>query len=187
MGSWDLPVSLEVGGQEYEIRTDFRAILDILRAFGDPELTDEWKTMAMLKILFREWNQIPEKDIQEAAEKAVSFIDAGMEGDGKSPRLMDWEQDANILVPAVNKVAGQEVRALPYLHWWTFIGYYMEIGESTFSQVLSIRRKKQKGKKLEKWESEFYKENKKLIDLKRKEMRPEEEQKELRALFGIKK
>lgn len=185
MSAWDLPTSFTVGGIEYEIRSDFRAVLDILAAFGDPELPAEWKTVVMIKILFPAWESIPKSDLQEAAEKAVAFIDAGMEGDSGKPRLMDWEQDAGIFVPAVNRVAGQEVRALPYLHWWTFLGYYMEIGESTFSQVLSIRRKKQKGKKLEKWESEFYRENRKLIDLKKKEMRPEEEQKELRALFGI--
>ena len=49
---------------------------------------------------------------------------------------------------------------MQYLHWWTFLGAYMEIGESLFSQILSVRMKKAKGKKLEDWEREFYKENK---------------------------
>ena len=41
----------------------------------------------------------------------------------------------------------------------------MEIGEGTFQTVISIRSKKRKGQKLEKWESDFYRENKKMIDL----------------------
>ena len=101
---------------------------------------------------------------------------------------MDWEQDAPIIVPAVNKVFGQDVRGVEYMHWWTFLGLYMEIGESIFSQVVSIRQKKQKGKKLEKWEEEYYRENKHLIDLKhKKEERSKEEKEELQKLFGIKK
>ena len=36
----------------------------------------------------------------------------------------------------------------------------MEIEEGTFSTVLGIRQKKAKGKRLEKWEEEFYRNNK---------------------------
>jgi hypothetical protein len=64
----------------------------------------------------------------------------------------------------------------------------MEIGEGLYSQVINIRNKKSKGKKLEKWEQEFYRDNKVLVDLKmKKNERSEEEKEELRELFGIKK
>lgn len=72
-----------------------------------------------------------------------------------------------MLFPAVNKVAGVEVRSLPYLHWWTFLGYFQAIDhDDLFSHVLSIRQKRAKGKKLEKWEQEFYKNNRNLCSLK---------------------
>ena len=58
-----------------------------------------------------------------------------------------------------------EIREVPYMHWWTFIGKYMEIGESVFSTVVSIRDKKRKGEKLEKWEQDFYSHNKNRVDL----------------------
>ena len=93
---------------------------------------------------------------------------------------MNWEQDAGLIIPAVNKVIGKEVRAISYMHWWTFAGAYMEIGESLFSQVLSIRQKKQKHQKLEKWEQEFYQKNRSMIDLK-KRYSEEEKQKQRRA------
>ena len=102
-----------------------------------------------------------------AYEKACVFIDCGMKDDGKPrPRTIDWEQDAVIIIPAVNNVAHTEIRALSYLHWWTFFGYFMEIGESQLSSVVNIRQKKARGKKLEKWERDFYRENKELVDLK---------------------
>ena len=73
------------------------------------------------------------------------------------------------------------------MHWWTFLGYYMEIGECTLATIVSIRDKKRRGKKLEKWEQEYYRNNKKLIDLKTEKVeRSEEEKEELRKLFGLK-
>ena len=87
--------------------------------------------------------------------------------------MIDWEQDAPIIVPAVNSVAHTEVRSVEYMHWWTFWGYFMEVGESLLSSVLNIRDKKAKHKKLEKYEQEFYRENKELIDFKRRETEEE--------------
>ena len=52
-----------------------------------------------------------------------------------------------------------EIRALPYLHWWTFIGYYMAVGECTLSTIVSIRDKIARGKKLDDFEKEFKRDN----------------------------
>ena len=165
-----LPVTLEVAGEEREIRTDYRDILTIMEAYNDPELTDREKIWVMLNIVYVDWGLIPVEAYQEAAERAVWFLDCGQEDDNKKPprKLMDWEQDEPILFPAINKVAGREVRAVEYMHWWTFMGYFMEIEDGTFSMVLGIRQKRAKGKKLEKWEQEFYQANKAMCDIKTK-------------------
>ena len=59
-----------------------------------------------------------------------------------------------------------EIRSITYMHWWTFFAYFMEIGESLFSNIVSYRNNRAKHKKIEAWEREFYKDNKKLIDFK---------------------
>lgn len=174
MNPYDLPVALAVGGREYAIRYDFRAVLDVLIAMNDPELDGPCKSMVILKIMFPDWRTIPQEHISEAIKQACEFIDCGQKDDGKpKPKLIDWEQDAAIIIPAVNSVAHTDVRAIGNLHWWTFWAYFMEIGESVFASVVSIRGKKAKGKKLEKWEQEYYRENRHLIDLRKKET-PEE-------------
>lgn len=166
MEVWELPTSIVVGGIDYEIRTDFRAILDILKTFNDPDYEYDDKWLVCLTILFIDFDDMPQHDCEEAMGKALEFIDMGIKDDGKKhPHVMDWEQDASVIIPSVNRVLGKEIRAMKYLHWWTFLGAYMEIGESLFSQILSVRMKKAKGKKLEDWERDFYKENKTLIDL----------------------
>ena len=195
MGSaWEFPTSLNVGGIDYEIRTDYRVVLDLLTALADPELTDEDEQMTaymqsrvILEIMFPDCDNIPTEHMQEALDKISEFIDMGISDDRKKPKTMDWEQDAPILIPAINRVLNCEIRAQKYIHWWTFLGAYMEIGESLFSNIINIRQKKAKGKKLEKWELDFYKENQSLIDFKKKNQRSDEEKEKLRNYFGYKK
>lgn len=197
MTAWELPTSLSVSGRDYEIRTDYRVILDILSAMNDPEIfepgmtekeKDMERTLTMLQILYINFDSMPPRDWQEAAGKAKDFIDCGIRDDGKpKPRLMDWDQDAPLIVPAVNKAAKMDVRSVKYMHWWTFLGFYMEIGECLLATVVNIRDKKRRGKKLEKWEKEFYQNNKSLVDLRIKHTERSKEEKEaLRQLFGMK-
>ena len=167
---FDLPKTITVGGVKYALRTGFKAVRDVLIACNDPELDDEARTVVMFEILLPEWTEIPPEHLEEAGKKLVDFIDCGQKDDGKAhPRVIDWEQDAGLIISAVNNVAHVDIRTLPELHWWTFFSYFMEIRESLLSNVLSIRQKKAKGKKLEKYEEEFYRENRAMIDLKKPE------------------
>jgi hypothetical protein len=87
---------------------------------------------------------------------------------------MDWEQDEYLIFPALNKVAGCEIRSVDYMHWWTFFGLFNEVGDGLYSQVINIRSKLANGKKLEKWEREYYEKHKEMIVIKEK-LSPEEE------------
>lgn len=182
-----LPKSLIVAGTEYGIRTDYRVILDILEAFGDPDLEAKEKIYVCLYILYEDFELIPPEQYEEAYKAAIDFIDAGQKKDDKRPhpRTMDWEQDAPIIFPAINSIAHTEVRSISYLHWWTFLGYFMEIREGIFAQVLGLRQKRAKGKKLEKCESEFWRSNRDICELKKKVSSEERAIKEeLNALLG---
>lgn len=185
--AWELPTSLEIGGSSFSIRSDFRAVLDVLVAFRDPDLEEDERWIACFEILFED--PIPADLAEEAARKAMWFINCGQDEPEDAPHrpsVMDWEEDGHMILPAVNKVAGMEVRAMKYLHWWTFMGYYMEISEGLFSTVISIRQKKAKGKKLEKWEQQFMRENRDLF-VKREKLTEEEkeEKKRLKELWGF--
>ena len=197
ISAFKLPYSLNIGGIDYEIRTNYEDILNLLIALNDPDFTKESKevysyiqTMLTLKIMFPEYKKIPKEHIEEALKKAYAFIDMGILDDGnKKQKIMDWKKDAAIFIPPINKSLGYEIRnPNKETHWWTFLSAYMEIGESLFSNIIHIRNKKQKHKKLDKLEEEFYKENKNLIDLEKKSQRSEEEKKNLDDYFyGYKK
>jgi hypothetical protein len=147
-------------------------------------MEDDEKGLCCLIILFPDFERIPQEFMGEALEKAREFIDAGIKNSDKpKPSTMDWNHDAPILIPAINRVLGKEVRAVEYLHWWTFLGAYMEIGKSLFSSVVAIRKKQMDGEKLDDEEKKFLRENKSLVYLPRQE-RSEEEKAALRALIG---
>lgn len=190
MNIWNLPTSLNLSGVDWDIRTDFRVVLGILQEINNPEYDEEDKWLIVLVMLYTDFDNMPVEMYNEAYEKAIEFIDMGVEADNRPrPRLMDWEQDATLIIPAVNKVIGQEVRAFTNYHWWSFLSAYMEIGDSSFSHILQIRTKQSKGKPLEKWEKEFIAENKDIVVLKKRLTKQEqaeedEERERLKKFFG---
>lgn len=167
---YDLPVSVEVNGTEYEIRSDYRDILTIIEALSDKELTDQDKAEVMLDIFYPGFSDMPWNDYEEAIKQALIFINCGEEEkeEKASVKLMDWGQDFSIIVAPINRVIGREARSLTYLHWWSWMSAYLEIGDCLFAQIVNIRQKKAKNKKLDKSEQEFYKRNKRLVDFQKR-------------------
>lgn len=165
--TYGLPTTLEIDGVEREIRTDYRDILGLLEILNDPEFTNEEKAIAIIETLIVDWENV--RDYKQALDKCLWFIDMGQSGSKKSARLVDWEKDFPYIVAPINRVLGYECRAVPALHWWTFLSAYMEIGgECTFAQIVNIRSKLNKGKKLEKHEREWLRQNREIVNLPQK-------------------
>lgn len=174
---YDLPTELDVQGVTYEIRSDYRPILDIIEAMNDPDLTGQDRAYIALDIFFPGFYEMPPEHYEEAVRLCLWFINGGEEERKKNgPTLMSWEQDFKIIVSPVNRVFGKDIRSIPYdyetntggIHWWTFLSAFYEIGDCLFSQVVGIRDKKARGKKLDKQDQEFYRKNRGLVDIKQK-------------------
>lgn len=186
MDPWGMPKEAEIGGRKYPVYTDFRDVLEVIKTLQDPEYPEWMRWPVALRLFYQD--KIPPECQQEAADWMAEFISAGEQEPEHTQRkapIIDWEQDAAIIVSDINKVAGCEIRALPYLHWWSFIAYFRGIGEGQLSTVVSIRSKIRRGKPLEKWEKEFYSENRSRIDLKPRYTTEElEEQRRLKEILG---
>lgn len=165
--NYRLPTSVEIDGTEYSIRTDYRAILDIVSALNDIELINTEKALVTLEIFYEDFEKISLEKYEEALQKCFEFIDGGQSRTPqKSAKLVDWEQDIQLIISPINRVAGCEIRSVPYMHWWTFLGYYYEIGDCLFAQVVRIRSQLSKGRSLDKFDREWYRENKDIVDFK---------------------
>ncbi len=183
MNAWQLPESAVIGGTEYEINADFRDVLEILKYLNDPDKPEYVRWYTAISLFYE--GEIPCEHEYEAMEYLAAFISYGDLDAKPGPKLLDWEQDTRAIVADVNKVAGVEIRTLPYLHWWTFLSYFSAIGEGQLSTRVAIRDKLRRGKKLEKWEQEFYRENRDVIDLRTRYSAEElAEQERLKKLMG---
>ena len=177
-GLWNelLPTSVDIDGTEYEIRSDYRAALDICMAMADAELDEQDKALTMLDIFYPSFDDMPTAHYQQAIERCLWFINCGGgETERQHIKLMDWEQDFKYIVAPINRVTGREIRSIEYMHWWTFIAAYYEIGDCTFAQIVRIRDKKAIGKPLDKTEQEWYRKNRHLVDLKTKYTQEDED------------
>ena len=153
---YDLPTALDVGGVRHEIRSDYRAVLDIFAALSDCELSEADKLNILIQIFYIE----PPDDVEDAVKQFFGFVNRFQPENNKpQPKLMDWEQDFGLIADAITLKAGRDIRADGYMHWWTFVGYYMNIGDCYFAQVVSIRKKLSRGKKLDADDREFYANN----------------------------
>ena len=127
MNLWSLPTSATIGGVEYQLNADYRDILEIFEYLNDPD-NPEWLRWQIAIALFYE-GEIPEEHQPEAMQYLADFISCGEQEEKPGPKLLDWEQDASLIAADINKVAGTEIRAVEYLHWWTFYGWFLGIGE----------------------------------------------------------
>jgi hypothetical protein len=168
---WDLPIAVEIDGKKHNIRNkcDYRVVLDVICALNDNDLTDKEKAECALFIFYEDFADID--DFQTAIKEMFRIINGGEEQEEsqeQKPSLMDWQHDFPVLVAPINRVLNREIRSVDYLHWYSLLSAYMEIGECTFSTIVSIRSKRMKGKKLEKWEEEYLREHRKMVDLPKK-------------------
>jgi len=161
---YEIPTTIEINGKEFPIRCkgDYRMVLDCFSCLNDTELSEQERNYACLIIFYEDFDDIMDfakldKDTINALVKEMyAFFECNENPMHQMPyKTIDWDKDSQMISSAVNKVAQTEVRAIEYLHWWTFLGYFSEVGESVLSTVVGIRDKIKRNKKLEKHEKEF--------------------------------
>ena len=169
---FELPTTITVNGKEYPIRNngDFRMVFDCFSALNDDELDISYRAITALIIFLDGFSSIEDVNrefntsqlLTGAVKQMYLWFNCGQEdpvGVKAHKGVVDWEQDQQLIAGAINATAKIEIRGVPYLHWWTFMGYYFNIGEGAFSTIVSIRSKIKEGKKLEKYEQDFQRDN----------------------------
>lgn len=165
---YEIPTKINLNGEEFQIRNngDYRMVLDCFGALQDTELPIQNRLFVSLIIFYEDINSLEDimklPDVEKAVSEMYNFFNCGQAqsmGKKVNHKLVDWEEDSQLICSAINAVANTEIRSVPYIHWWTFMGYYSAIGESLFARVVTIRDKIVKGKKLEKHEKEFKQSN----------------------------
>ena len=191
---YELPTTVTINETAYAIRNrgDYRMVLDCFQVLNDIELSETERIIAFLIIFYEDFNDVEsvlsldEDTMSELIDNAFSFFNCGQKNAPAETnyKTIDWEGDAQLISSAVNNVAGREIRAESYLHWWTFMGYFNAVGESALSTVVGIRSKIAKGKKLEKYEQEFRSENPQYFNWDMRTLKQKEEDELLNQLWN---
>ena len=177
----------ELGGVRYAIRSDYRDVLELLRWLNgqaDSALDQSERWYVAMRLFYPEFAALPQSLWPDATQFLTEFLAAGRrEQPRPGPALMDWQQDAPLIAAGISKAAGQDVRTLPYLHWWSFLAWFDAIGEGSFATVVAIRDKLRRGKRLENWELDYYRTHRAVVELRGVESA--EEQAEKRRLLEL--
>lgn len=182
MDVYRLPEETVIEGVTYRFSTDFRVILKIFSVLADRSLPELLRWRVALGLFYN--SPVAPEHRQAAMEYLGDFLSCGEKGK-PGPELISWQLDAPAIIAGVNKAAGCEIRLLEKVHWWTFLSWFHAMPPGQLSTIVSIRDKLRRGKKLEAWEREFYRENKDLVDKKPPETRAERDEKErLNRMLG---
>ena len=174
--NWNYPLSVNIDGEEYKIKNqcDYRNVLNIMVLYEDANFSLETKTQVAFEMFYENYKSIKNK--QKAVLEMIRVLNGLREDEvervsnskePEKPRIMSWKQDFSLIAPEISKTLGYNIQEPGrYTHWWSFTSAYMAINsECAWSTFLSIRKKRIYGKKLEKWEEEIYRDNRKRIDL----------------------
>ena len=165
---YTLPTEIIIDDSVLHIRErgDFRVILDCFSALQDYELDRDYRLLTALIIFYEDFDNLEDvinyPNLEQAINEMFKFFICNEPEPAKKKNdftLIDWNADSQMISSAINKVAGKEIRSEPYIHWWTFMGYYNAVGRGLLASVLEIRKKIAEGKKLEKDEQDFKKAN----------------------------
>jgi adenylate kinase len=111
--TWDLPISVKIGENFYNIRDkcNFKVILDCLEAIKDDTLSDRDRALCALYIFYEDFvkiSELSENEINEAVQQMYSIIDGDNKTSENSETLEQVINTAQTTSPnyVVGKVVG---------------------------------------------------------------------------------
>ena len=139
----ELPVSVDIGSEKYEIDADFRTIMNIEGIIFEKEVTEDQKNFAKemmkeieinekdaitnakyydaLKIFYKD--NIPD-DLEEAMEKMLWFYSCGKEEISKQKtkkKVISFEHDFDYINAGFMQYYKKDLFEVDFLHWWKFM------------------------------------------------------------------
>lgn len=143
----ELPVSVDIGSEKYEIDADFRTIMNIEGIIFGKEVTEDQKNFAKemmkeieinekdaitnakyydaLKIFYKD--NIPD-DLEEAMEKMLWFYSCGKEDEQTKAKtkkkVISFEYDFDYINAGFMQDYKIDLFEVDFLHWWKFMSLF---------------------------------------------------------------
>lgn len=139
-----VPNSIEVGGKNYDINSDFRVSVLFEMMMSDDELTEREKVQKALELYY----PIIPDNINEAIKKMLWFYRCGKEskavtGEGngmKREQIYNYEYDDKYIYSAFVSQYNINLQSIPYLHWWEFKSLFDSLSQDNlFVKIMHYR------------------------------------------------
>lgn len=160
------PTTLNVCGKEFEIRTDYRDVLNyesLVKADAS-----ELNIIRAVDEMFLHNDLIMTADCLNAAIQCLNwFISCGEEQKIQRPsnavlginknRPFEFEKDGALIYSAFIQSYDMDLYEIPYLHWWKFNALLSDVDkDSRFAKVMEYRTIDLKNKNLSKEQKKLY-------------------------------
>ena len=161
------PQSVEIGGVEVGIETDFRASIRFELMMQDGELDDREKLIQALNLYY---GDVPQP-VEEAVERMIWFYHQGREqpqtgspGRSSDP-VYSYEYDGGYIYAALLTKYGIDLQQIGYLHWRSFQALFQSLSpETEFVKIMQYRAA-EITTKMSQEQQQFYRKMKKLYAL----------------------
>ena len=161
-----LPTRVEIDGKEYEINSNFRTSLLFSILMENKDIPSNLKIRQALKLYY----PVIPKNTEKSIEKIIWFYTRGKEyktttSKGNNIKILDYEEDADLIYSAFMSQYGIDLQDIEYLHWWKFKALFEGLKEDNkLSKIMEYRSIDLNSIK-DKEQRKFYKEKKKIYSL----------------------
>lgn len=134
------PKTVNIGGVEIPINSDFRASIRFEMLMDDVTLGEEEKALKALQIYYEQPDKIftVPLPVNEAIEKLLWFYRAGKEeGENstgspkRAEQIYSYSYDDEYIFAAFLEQYGIDLQDIPYLHWWKFKAMFLGLKSDT--------------------------------------------------------
>lgn len=178
-----LPDSVEIGGIEYKLNTDFRIGIKAESVLTDKTRPEESKVEEMIRLYFP---VCPPWQYGKEIVSAIIWFYTGEDVesnkkrrsmDGEEKRHFSFEHDSALVFSAFYQQYGVDLSEIEYMHWWKFKAMFASLSEETqLVKVIQYRATKITSK-MPKETADFYRKMKRLYAL------PEDKYEDRKASF----
>lgn len=146
-----LPNTVEVGGREFSINSDFRTSVLFELLIYDDEVKPESKVAQIFDLYFDGNPDVPrtkeaidailafyrcEKRENKAAKRLAKRADGGQQ----TKRIYDFEHDDTYIYAAFMSEYGINLNSIENLHWWKFSALFSSLGdEQKICKIMGYR------------------------------------------------
>ena len=139
-----LPRSIQIGGKNYAINTDYRIMADFETEINRADISDK-KAFAKIfhKTISALFLEIPKADIRQIIDGVLWYYRCGKEPQKKfsqiRKRCYDYDEDSDYIFAAFMQTYGDDLFS-SNMHWWEFRAKFTALTDKTeFVKIMQYR------------------------------------------------